>query len=153
LPKQLAHRRKGGQVTAKYGHTVRVHYRGIAGRGIVFGTIKNGEPLEFTIGQGQVISGFEEAVVGMRVGEEKTVTIPMDKAFGKCDDDNVVVVKRDRFPRGLRQGQRFYIRTADARRAFVTVANISESEVTLNANHPFSGSDVTFKIILLEVTA
>jgi peptidylprolyl isomerase len=140
-------------VTAKYGHTVRVHYRGTAGRGIVFGTMKNGEPLEFTLGQGQVISGFEEAVVGMCVGEEKTVTIPMDKAFGKCDDGNVVVVKRDRFPRDLRRGQRFYIRTGDGRRAFVTVANISESDVTLNANHPLSGNDVTFRILLLEVTS
>jgi peptidylprolyl isomerase len=139
-------------VTAKYGHTVRVYYRGTAGRGVVFGTMKDGKPLEFTIGQGQVISGFEEAVVGMRVGEEKTVTIPMDKAFGTCTQGNVVVVKRDRFSRDLKPGQRFYIRTRDGRRAFVTVADISESEVTLNANHPLSGRDVMFRIRLLELT-
>ena len=139
-------------MTAKYGHTVRVHYKGTTGRNIEFGTAKSGEPLEFTIGQGQVISGFEEAVVGMCVGEEKTITIPMDKAFGKSDDRNVVVIKRDRFPRDLKRGQRFYIRTRDGRRAFVTVSEISESDVTLNANHPLSGSDVTFRIRLLKVT-
>jgi peptidylprolyl isomerase len=140
-------------VTARYGHTVRVHYRGTAGRGMVFGTVKDGEPLEFTIGQGQVISGFEEAVVGMRVGEEKTVTIPMNKAFGKSDDSNVVVIRRDRFPGDLKRGQRIYIRTRDGRRACVTVSEISESDVTLDANHPLSGNDVTFRIRLLEVTA
>ena len=140
-------------MTAKYGHTVRVHYQGTAGRDMVFGTMKDGEPLEFTIGQGQVISGFEEAVVGMRVGEERTVTIPMDKAFGQCNEGNVVIVRRDRFPHDMKKGQRLYIRTGDGRRAFVTVADISEADVTLNVNHPLSGKDVTFRIKLLKLTA
>jgi peptidylprolyl isomerase len=138
---------------ARYGDTVKVHYQGTADRGTIFGTRHDGEALEFTVGQGQVITGFEEAVVGMHVGEEKTVEIPMDKAFGRWDDGNVVVVDREKLPPSLtlEVGKHLCIRTGDGRRAVVAVAGILDSTVTLNANHPLSGKDLTFRIRLLEI--
>ena len=138
---------------AKYGDTVKVCYQGMAGKGAVFGTMRDGEPLQFTIGKGQVISGFEEAVVGMRVGEEKTVTIPPDKAFGRRKDEHVVEMKRARIMNDLNLeiGRQLYFRTAAGRRAVFTVINVLESTVTLNANHPLSGRDLIFRIRLLEL--
>lgn len=138
---------------AKYGDTVRVSYQGMAGRSRVFGTAQDRKPLEFTIGKGQVISGFEEAVVGMEVGEEKTVTVPSDKAFGKHRAENVVVVKRRRIMNdpGLKVGRRLYYRTPTGRRAVYTVSDIKGSTVALSANHPLSGKDLVFRIRLLEI--
>lgn len=138
---------------AKYGDTVKVRYQGMAGKSTVFGTAQDGEPLKFTIGKGQVISGFEEAVVGMRVGEEKTVTIPSDKAFGRRKAENVVVIKRGKIMNdlALKVGKHLYFRTATGRRAVFTVTDILGSTVTLNANHPLSGKDLLFWIRLLEI--
>ena len=138
---------------AQYGDTVRVHYQGRADKSTIFGTRHDGEALEFTVGQGQVITGFEEAVVGMHVGEEKTVEIPMDKAFGRWDDGNVVEVNRDRLPTSLtlEVGKHLCIRTEDGRRAVVAVADVLDSTVTLSANHPLSGKNLNFSIRLLEI--
>ena len=138
---------------AQYGDTVKVHYQGRADKSTIFGTRRDGEALEFTVGQGQVITGFEEAVVGMQVGEEKAVEIPMDKAFGRWDDANVVVVNRDRLPTSLtlEVGKHLCIRTEDGRRAVVAVADVLDSTVTLSANHPLSGKNLNFRIRLLEI--
>jgi peptidylprolyl isomerase len=146
-------RGKEGGVIAKYGNTVKVRYQGTTGNNAVFGTKQAGEPLEFTIGKGQVISGFEEAVVGMSIGEEKTVTIPSDKAFGRRKAENVVVVKRERLTDdpSLKVGKQLYMRTGTGRRAVFTVADVLESTVTLDTNHPLSGEDLFFRIRLLEI--
>jgi peptidylprolyl isomerase len=140
-------------MNARYGDTVKVHYRGHADDKTIFGTRTDSDPLEFTLGQGQVITGFEEAIVGMREGEEKTVEIPMEKAFGRRSEENVVVVDRQRLPVGLALeiGKRLFVRTEDGRRAVVAVADVLETSVTLNANHPLAGKDLTFQIKLLEI--
>jgi peptidylprolyl isomerase len=140
-------------MTAKHGDTVRVLYWGDVAGGTVFGTKGRNEPLEFNIGKGQVIAGLEEAVVGMTIGEEKTVEIPMEKAFGRRDERNIVVVKRGMLPKGLalEVGKHVCLKTRDGRRAVFAVADVLGSSVALNANHPLSGRDITLRIRLLKI--
>ncbi len=140
-------------MTAQHGDTVRVNYWGVAAGGTVFGTDPGREPLEFAIGGGQVIAGLEEAVLGMRTGEEKTVVIPMDKAFGRRDEKNVVVVKREKLPKELtlEVGKHVCLKTGDGRRAVFAVADVLGASVALSANHPLSGKDLTLRIMLLKI--
>jgi len=138
---------------AKHGDTVKVHYTGKLENGTVFDTSINRDPLRFTIGEGQVIPGFEQAVVGMNPGESKTTKVPVDKAYGLHRKEMVMVVNRNQFPVHLKPevGRRLQIRKADGRTIGVTVADVSESSVTLDANHPLAGKDLTFDIQLLEI--
>lgn len=138
---------------AKIGDTVKVVYRGIADKRNETVHARDGKPVEFTIGRGEVISGVEEAVVAMREGEEKIVRIPAEKAFGQWSEKNIVVVRRDRLPGNidLEVGKRLSIRARGGRRAIITVSEVSESTVTLDANHSLSGKDLTLRIRLLEV--
>jgi peptidylprolyl isomerase len=140
-------------MTAQHGDIVIVHYRGVVADGAVFGTGADNEPIKFNIGKGQVIAGLEEAVLGMRTGEEKTVVIPMEKAFGRRDERNVVTVKRNRLPKGLplQVGKHVCLRTGEGRRAVFAVADVSGASVALSANHPLSGKNITLKIRLLEI--
>lgn len=139
---------------AKYGDTVKVHYTGKLEDGTVFDSTKDRDPVQFTIGSGQVIPGFEQAVIGMNLDESKTVTIPMDKAYGAHREDMVLVVARNRFPRNMRleAGQELQILLDDGQSMFVLVTEVTESSVTLDANHPLAGKDLTFDIHLVEIT-
>jgi peptidylprolyl isomerase len=139
---------------AKYGDTVKVHYTGKLEDGTVFDSSIDCDPLQFTIGEGQVIPGFEQAVVGMNLGESKTVTIPMDKAYGPYREEMVAVVERNKFPEHmqLEGGQQLQIRQDDGQIIFVLVIDVSESSVTLDANHPLAGEDLTFDIQLIEIS-
>lgn len=138
---------------AKKSDTVKVHYTGKLDDGTIFDSSAEGDPLEFTIGEGQVIPGFEDAVVGMEARESKTVKIPSDQAYGPHHEDMVVKIDRDRFPDNLdpHVGQQLQIPQPDGRRIFVTVTEINESNVTLDANHPLAGKDLTFDIKLVEI--
>lgn len=138
---------------AKYGDTVTVHYTGKLQNGAVFDTSLNREPLEFTIGDGQIIPSFEQAVIGMNTGESKTVKIPAEKAYGSHHKEMVAVVDRDQFPSNLelKVGQQLKVSKADGQIAVVTVTDVTESDVTLDANHPLAGKDLTFDIKLVGV--
>ncbi|HID10482.1 MAG TPA: peptidylprolyl isomerase [Candidatus Latescibacteria bacterium] len=138
---------------AKQGDTVRVHYTGKLEDGTVFDTSLGGEPLEFTIGEGEIIPGFEEAVIGMQPGESKTVTVPSERAFGPHRDELVVEVGRDQFPPHLHPevGQEYQMRQPDGHMIPVRVVEVSEEAITLDANHPLAGKDLTFEVQLLEV--
>jgi FKBP-type peptidyl-prolyl cis-trans isomerase 2 len=138
---------------AKHGDTVRVHYTGKLDDGTVFDTSVDRDPLEFTIGEGQIIPGFEEAVVGMNPGESKTITVLADEAFGPYREEMVLVVDRSQFPVDLeaKVGEHLQIGQADGRITVVTVTEISESSVTLDANHPLAGKDLTLDIQLIEI--
>lgn len=140
-------------IQAKHGDTVRVHYRGKLQDGSVFDA-SDREPLQFTIGGGQLIPGFEEAVVGMNPGDSKTTELPAEKAFGHYQEDMVVVVAKTRFAQldqEPRIGQRVPIPRPDGPPIDVTVTEVTESEVTVDANHPLAGEDLTFDIELIDI--
>ncbi len=138
---------------AKNGDTVKVHYTGKLNDGTVFDTSTDRDPLQFTIGQGQVIPGFEQAVVGMNSGESKTTKVSADKAYGPHRKEMVLVIERSQLPVDLKPkvGQQLQSRQADGRTIRVMVTDVSESSVTLDANHPLAGKDLTFDIQLVEI--
>jgi peptidylprolyl isomerase len=141
------------EAQAKDGDTVKVQYTGTLEDGSIFDTSVGGEPLEFTLGQGQLIPGFEKAVIGMKVGESKTVNIPVDDAYGPYRDDLVAVVGRENLPEGMNPvvGQQLQITQADGSAIVVTVIKVSETTITIDANHPLVGKNLIFEITLVEI--
>ena len=144
---------ESGPSTAEDGNTVKVHYTGTLDDGSVFDTSVGGEPLEFTLGQGQMITGFENAVRGMEVGQSKTVTIPADEAYGQYRDDLVLVVERSQLPeeREPEVGQQLYMQQPNGSVITVVIIELCETTATLDANHRLAGEDLTFEIELVEV--
>jgi peptidylprolyl isomerase len=137
----------------KNGDTVQLHYTGKLRDGRIFDTSTDREPLELTVGGGKVISGFEQAVVGMSLGESTTVEIPMDQAYGPWRKDRVIVIDRDRFPEDLdlKLGQRLKLRQKDGKPLPAKVTGITEFSVRLDANHPLAGKDLVFDIEIIEI--
>jgi peptidylprolyl isomerase len=135
------------------GDSVKVHYTGRLDDGNVFDSSKKREPIELTVGEGQVIPGFEEAIAEMEPGEERTVKIPADRAYGPRRPELLVSVDRETFPDSItpEKGQRLQVRQSDGQIVVVTVADVSAREVTLDANHPLAGQDLTFDLELVEV--
>lgn len=135
------------------GDTVKVHYTGRFGDGRVFDTSKGQEPIELTVGDGRVIPGFEQAVSSMEPGEEKTVTIPANQAYGPHRPELLISIDREQFPEHIdpRVGQQLQVRRDDGEQAIVKVADVSATHVTLDANHPLAGEDLTFDLQLVEV--
>jgi peptidylprolyl isomerase len=138
---------------AKNGDTVKIDYSCFSEDGEVINRTTSEEPLQFTIGKGQMIAGFEDAIVGMEEGEEKKSTVPMEKAFGPRTEDNIVVVEKEKFPEHIQieVGKQLQIQSADGRTAQVRIADISANLVTLDANHPLAGKNLIFSIKLLEI--
>lgn len=138
---------------ATQGDTVRVHYSGQLEDGTVFDTSEDRDPLEFTIGEGQVIPGFEGAVRGMRPGDAKTATIPMDDAYGAVRDELVFQVERDRFPDDVdpEPGRRIEVQSPDGQAHAATIREVEPDSVTLDLNHPLAGHELTFDIRLVEI--
>lgn len=137
------------------GDTVKVHYTGRFGDGRVFDSSKQRGPMELTLGEGQAFPSFEEALIDMEPGEEKTVTIPAEQAYGPRRPDLMVSVDRTEFPKHIEPtvGQELQVRKDDGDVAVVTVADVSDKEVTLDVNHPLAGEDLTFDLELVEVLA
>jgi len=138
---------------AKYGDTVKVHYTGKFEDGTIFDTSIDRDPLLFTIGSGQILPGFEEAIIGMNSGESKTATIPAEKAYGPYHKEMVLVVARNQFPEDLKLdiGAQLELSRKDGETIIVTITNVNESTVTLDANHPLAGKDLIFDIHLVEI--
>lgn len=138
---------------AKQGDTVSIHYTGRLDDGTVFDTSQNRDPLSFTLGEGQVIPGFENAVEGMAPGDEKTAEIPADDAYGARRDDLVLTVPRTQFPEDIdpQPGQQLQMSTGDGQTFAVVVQEADEEAVQLDANHPLAGKDLTFEIQLVEI--
>jgi peptidylprolyl isomerase len=138
---------------AKNGDTVKVHYTGKLDDGTVFDSSANREPLQFTIGQGQLIHDFEQAVVGMEPGESKNIQIPSDSAYGPHQKEMVMEVERSRFPEDLepRVDQMLQVRQENGQTFTVKVTDVSEDKVTLDGNHPLAGQDLYFDIQLTEI--
>jgi peptidylprolyl isomerase len=135
------------------GKTVRIHYTGTLSDGSTFDSSSGREPLEFTVGSGQIISGLDRAIEGMAVGERKTVEVPAAEAYGPRNPDGVQSVPRDQVPDHipLDPGTQLQVQTGDGRTLPVTVTEVTEEVVVLDANHPLAGRDLTFEVELVEV--
>lgn len=144
-----------GTGTAKSGDTVRVHYTGTLTNGEQFDSSRDKQPIEFTLGKGQMIAGFEAAIDGMSQGERKTVTIPSLEAYGEHDSRLLQDVPKSRLPPELDLKVGMVVEAADAtgRTMRLSVQEIHEDSVIFDANHPLAGKDLVFDIELVELKA
>ncbi|MGV8997876.1 MAG: FKBP-type peptidyl-prolyl cis-trans isomerase [Parvibaculaceae bacterium] len=140
-------------MAAANGSTVQVHYTGSLADGSVFDSSEGSSPLEFTVGSGQVIPGFDKAVTGMTIGEKKTFTIPANEAYGEHDPRMVQDVPRTELPpeMNLEIGMQLSAASPDGRELRLVITEISDEIVCLDANHPLAGEDLTFAIELLAI--
>ena len=137
---------------AKQGDTVRVHYTGTLDDGQEFDSSRGLDPLTFTLGTGSVIQGFDDAVTGMAVGDEKRVTIPADEAYGPRREDLTLHLPRSELPADMEieEGSQLRMEQGD-QSVVVTVRQLDDATVTLDANHPLAGESLTFDLRLVEI--
>lgn len=138
---------------AKKGDKVKVHYTGRLNDGSEFDSSKGREPLEFEIGTQQVIPGFENAVVGMKAGETVTVEIPQDEAYGPIREEMILKVEKEKLPPDFKPevGQQYQLPQDNGQNVIVTVTEVTDETIELDANHPLAGKDLTFDIELVEI--
>jgi len=138
---------------AKAGDTVRVHYTGKLEDGTVFDSSLEREPLAFQLGAGQIIPGFEKAVEGMTPGEKTTTVIPAAEAYGTRSEEALVTVPRSDLPPEIEPqvGQRLQMQQEGNAPLTVEIIQVDEHQVTLDANHPLAGKDLSFDIELVAV--
>ena len=133
---------------------MQIHYTGTLSDGDVFDSSEGRSPLEFTVGSGQVIPGFDTGVMGMSVGEKKTFTIPCAEAYGVSDPRMVQDVPRSEMPADMQieVGMRLSASGPDGRELQLVVVDVSDEVVRLDANHPLAGEDLTFAIEVVAVS-
>jgi peptidylprolyl isomerase len=138
---------------AAQGNTVKIHYTGTLDNGSVFDTSEGREPLEFILGDGQVIAGFDEAVAGMTVGEKKSIKVPVDKAYGPRNEELVIAAPKEHVPADINPevGQKLQMGGPNGELVVVTVVEITDSHIMLDANPPLAGQDLNFDIELVAV--
>ncbi|MEX2671466.1 MAG: peptidylprolyl isomerase [Phycisphaeraceae bacterium] len=139
--------------SAKQGDTVKVHYTGKLTDGTVFDSSLQREPITFTLGEGQIIPGFEKAVEGMEPGEKTSITIPADEAYGQRDEEAVAKIERSQLPEDLKPevGQQLQVQKPDGQPVAVRVAEVDDDSITIDTNHPLAGKDLAFELELVEV--
>lgn len=138
----------------KSGDTVAIHYTGTLTDGSTFDSSDGRDPLEFVVGSGQIIPGLDKAIPGMKVGDEKTVEIPCAEAYGENNPENRQAIPREQIPADipLEMGLTLQMQSPDGQHVMpVTVVELSETEVTLDANHALAGKDLTFAIELMSI--
>jgi peptidylprolyl isomerase len=136
----------------KAGDTIRVAYIGKFENGDVFDTSEGKSPLEFTVGSGNIIQGFEDAVIGMREGEKKTVTLAPDEGYGVRSDDLVFDISKNSIPAGLELevGKMIQLTNQSGQKMPGVVSDIGDGVVTIDANHPLAGKNLVFDIEVVE---
>ena len=138
------------------GDNVKVHYTGKFDNGEVFDSSEGGDPLAFTVGAGQVIPGFDQALLGMQIGETKNVVIPAGEAYGEREEGLVQTIRRDQFRLGDVEpavGMALEMRTPDGQGIPMVITDVTETSVTLDANHPLAGETLHFDLQLVEIAA
>lgn len=138
---------------AKTGDTVRIHYTGVLSDGTQFDSNVGGEPLQFTLGSGEVINGLDSRIPGMAVGETATIAVAPDEAYGPRDPAKIQKVPRDRVPDdvNLQVGMQLGARTESGEQIAFTVVDLNDEELTIDANHPLAGKDLTFDVQLVDI--
>lgn len=139
----------------KSGDTVAIHYTGTLQDGATFDSSQGRDPLEFTVGSGQIIPGLDKALPGMEVGDKKVVDVPADEAYGQADPNARQAVPRADIPAEipLDIGTQLQVQTPTGQAMPVTVVEVTDEQVTLDANHPLAGKDLKFAIELVEIKA
>ena len=138
---------------AKGGDKVKAHFTGKLESGEVFADSKGGEPFEFLLGEGNVIPGFENGILGMEVGERKTITIPPVEAYGQRSEELIANIKRADLPEDVSPviGQKLKMQAPDGGNIDLVVAGMDEDSITLDANHPLAGNTLVFHVELVEI--
>lgn len=138
---------------AKKGDKVKVHYHGKLTNGNTFDSSEGREPLEFEIGGGMVIAGFDDGVTGMSIGEKKTVNIPADQAYGPKQEEMIMEFPKDRFPVDmvLEVGQQLNMNNGSGQNFPVVIVEIKEEVVILDANHPLAGEELVFDLEMVQI--
>jgi len=138
---------------AQTGNNVKVHYTGTLKSGETFDSSRDRDPLEFKLGEGRVIPGFENAIKGMNPGDTVKVEIPADQAYGKYDDKLLIEVDRKTIPEEIELKPDIMLESvqSDGRRIPVKVVKVTDDKVTVDANHPLAGQDLIFDIELVEI--
>jgi FKBP-type peptidyl-prolyl cis-trans isomerase 2 len=137
----------------KKGDKVKVHYHGKLTSGEIFDTSSGRDPLEFEVGSGSVIKGFDDGVAGMRVGEKKTINIPLDEAYGPRSEDMLIEFPKDRLPQDMKleKGMELTMSNGAGHNIPVVLTEVKDDCVILDANHPLAGEDLIFDIELVEI--
>ena len=138
---------------AKIGDKVKVHFTGSLENGSIFGSSVDEEPFEFTIGEKNMLPGFESAVIGMQEGDTKTITLPPEEAYGPPKKELVHVMDRSSFPQeiNLEIGKTLRVRTQDGIYTVVTIKDFTEDNIVLDENDPLAGETLTFNIELVDI--
>ncbi len=138
---------------AKKDNLVKVHYTGKLDDGQVFDSSKDREPLEFKIGEGKLIPGFENGVIGMKLQESKTIKIPFTEAYGDKREELMIEVQNQQLPEELKPevGMELVSKSPDGQEQIVKIAEVKEASIVVDANHPLAGQDLTFEIELVDI--
>lgn len=139
--------------SAKHGDTVKVHYTGKLEDGAIFDSTEGRDPITFEIGAGALITGFEESVLGMNIGEAKTIHIDADNAFGPWLEENIIEVPKSNIEgeTDVEVGQQMHVKRSDGATIAVTVTEITPETITLDANHPLAGKCLDFDLKLVDI--
>ena len=137
----------------KSGDTIKVHYTGKLEDGTVFDSSAGRDPLEFKVGSGQVIKGFDKGVTGMVIDDKKTINIPIDEAYGPHRKEMILEVPITQFPEDIKpeEGQKLQLRQENGQMMVVTVTDVAEENVMLDANHHLAGKPLVFDLELVEI--
>ena len=137
----------------KENDTVKVHYTGKLTDGQVFDTSEGKDPIEFTLGKGQLIPGFEKGLLDMKVNEKKTITIPKEEAYGEPREDLVQEVEKSQLPEEIKPevGMGLVSKTPDGREMNLVVAEVKEETIVVDGNHPLAGKDLVFDLEVVEI--
>ena len=138
---------------AKMGDKVKVHYTGFLEDGSVFDSSLEGEPFEFTLSEGKVIKGFEDAIIGMNEGETKTISIPPEDAYGPYRNDLIITINRSEISLGFEPivNMPLQLHSPEGKVFNVVIKSVTEDTIELDANHPLAGKRLLFEIKLLKI--
>ena len=140
-------------MSVQSGNTIKVHYHGRLSDGTVFDSSNGRSPLEFTVGAGSVIKGFDQGVQGMSVGDKKTIESPFLDAYGAEDPSMIIEFPKDQLPEDLQPevGMQLTMNNANGEQFPVVVTEVNPDSIVLNANHPLAGKDLIFDLELVEI--